>query len=106
MPEMSTAENEQIVSRIYEATMNALHANKAVSADHRRIHDIEHLMQEVNSGASFEQYFRWATVAEINSIRAHLQAVGLGDVAALVTQAIEIAFPKGLPSTDEEKSEA
>jgi hypothetical protein len=33
-------------------------------------------------------------------------ARGLEDVSTLVSRAIEIAFPNGLPSTDEEKSEA
>lgn len=106
MSEISTEENERIVSRVYEAAMNELHAGRPVSAAQRLIHDVEHMMQEVNSGASFEQYFRWATLDEIAQIRDHLRTVGLQDVSSLVSQAIGVAFPNGFPSTEEEKSDA
>ncbi|MGH9961725.1 MAG: DMP19 family protein [Pyrinomonadaceae bacterium] len=106
MSEVSTEENGRIVSRVSEAAMNELHAGRPISAAQRLIHDIEHMMQEVNSGASFEQYFRWASLNEVSKICDHLRTAGLQDVSNLVSQAIEIAFPNGLPSTDEEKSEA
>jgi hypothetical protein len=104
--ELSTEENQRIVSRVYEQAMNDSQAGKPIPPNQRVVHDIEHLMQEVNSGASFEQYFRWASLGEIAQIRDHLQTVGLEDVAALVTEAIQIAFPDGLPASEEEKSAA
>ena len=78
--ELSTPENEAIVRSICEA----------VSA---------------NSGASFEQYFRWASVEEIGRVVPALRTVGLLDVAELTEKAIQVAFPKGIPSTDEEKAD-
>jgi len=106
MPELSTKENERIVSSVYEAAMKELQAERPISAAQRLIHDIEHMMQEVNSGASFEQYFRWASLDEIARICEHLRTVGLEDLSSLVAQALAVAFPGGLPSTDDEKSGA
>jgi hypothetical protein len=52
VPELSTEENERIVARVYEAAMAVLHAGRPVSAAQRLLHDVEHMMQEANSGAS------------------------------------------------------
>ena len=106
MTETSTQENEELVSRVYEQAMSDLEAGKPISPDQRLVHDVEHLMQEVNSGASFEQYFRWTSLDEITRIRDHLRTLGLADLADLVTEAIDIAFPRGLPASDDAKSEA
>jgi hypothetical protein len=106
MTEMSTEENERTVSRVYEAAMTELHAGRPVSPAVKLIHDVEHMVQEVNSGASFEQYFRWASLEELATIRGHLQTLGLQDVSDLLSEAIGIAFPGGFPSTEEGKSKA
>ena len=106
MGEISTEENEKIVARIYENAMTALHSNEPITAAQRIVHDIEHMMQEVNSGASYEQYFRWTSVDEIKSISEHLRALGLDTVAQLTDHAIKIAFPGGMPSNEEAKSDA
>lgn len=106
MGEISTEENEKIVARIYEEAMTALHSSESITAAQRIVHDIEHMMQEVNSGASYEQYFRWASVDEIRSICKHLRTLGLDAVAQLTDLAIKVAFPRGMPSDEEEKSDA
>lgn len=106
MPEQSTEDDETVVQRIYSGALEALESGETLSPGVRLIHDVEHLMQEVNSGASFEQYFRWAPVAEIAVIFHHLETAGLDDVAQLTREAMGVAFPKGLPATDEEKSVA
>ena len=106
MPEQSSEEDEMVVQRIYSGALEALGAGETLSPEIRLIHDVEHLMQEVNSGASFEQYFRWAPVGEIAAICRHLETAGIDDVAQLTREAIGVAFPKGLPATDDEKSEA
>ena len=69
------------------------------------VYHIEMLSQEVNSGASFEQYFRWASVAEISEAVDRLESLALSDVAHIVRRAIEVAFPNGVPATDEEKND-
>jgi hypothetical protein len=43
-------------------------------------------------------------VDEIKRVVPALRKVGLADVAELAETAIRVAFPKGVPSTDEEKS--
>lgn len=63
------------------------------------------LSQEVNSGASFEQYFRWASVEEISEVVRRLESLDLSDVAKIVRRAIDVAFPEGLPASNEEKGE-
>ena len=106
MPEISTTENEQLVARVYEEAMSALDSGKHVSAPALVVHDVEHLMQEVNSAVSFEGYFRWSSVDEIGRIREQLRAVGLSRILELTERAIQIAFPGGMPTKDEEKINA
>lgn len=106
MPEISTPENEQLVARVYEAAMSALNEGKDVSAPALVVHDVEHLMQEVNSGVSFEGYFRWSSLDEIRRIREQLRAAGLGRILELTERAMETAFPEGIPATEEEKRSA
>ena len=103
--EISTAENEAIVRGICEAVTADREAGKPIKPDHQAIYDIDYLLMEANSGASFEQYFRWASVEEIGRVVPALRKVGLPDVAELTEKAIQVAFPKGIPSTDEEKSD-
>jgi hypothetical protein len=102
--EISTPENEAIVRSICEAVSAARESGKPIKPDHQLIYDIDYLLMEANSGASFEQYFRWASVEEIGRVVPALRTVGLLDVAELTEKAIQAAFPKGIPSTDEEKS--
>jgi len=106
MPEISTTENEQLVARVYEEAMSALDQGKHISAPALLVHDVEHLMQEVNSGVSFEGYFRWSSLDEIRRIREQLRAVGLSRILELTEQAMQVAFPEGIPATEEEKRNA
>jgi len=72
--------------------------------DSETIHeDVDLLLMEVNSGASFEQYFLWTSVERISRIVDVLQRVGLPEVATLTDQAVEVGFPDGLPHSDDEK---
>jgi len=103
--EMVTAENLAIVTRVYTATMEALHSERAVTADQLLIYDVEHLVQETNSGGSFEQFVRWASITEISRTPNSLRAIGLEEVANLTEKAMQVAFPKGLPSDPGEKDE-
>lgn len=97
--EMATPENEALVARVYAQALEASSTGKVLAPGMQRVHDVEHLMQEVNSGVSFEQYFRWATLEEISGIERHLAALGLERVRELTRQAMTVAFPKGLPRT-------
>ena len=103
MAEMSTEENEKLVGEVYTRAMTRVHAGQSLDERDRVVWEIEGLSQEVNSGASYEQYFRWRPVSEISTIVARLQKAGLPEVAKLTQRAIEIAFPGGIPKTDEEK---
>lgn len=105
MPEMSTSENEKLVSRVYTQIIENFDDSKKLSAAELMVYNIEMLSQEVNSGASFEQYFRWASVSEISEAAGRLESLGLPEVAQIVSRAVEVAFPNGLPPTDDEKEE-
>jgi hypothetical protein len=104
MPEMSTTENEELVSRVYTQALQDREAGRTLAPADLMVYHIEMLSQEVNSGASFEQYFRWASVGEIAEAVNRLESLGLPDVAQIVGRAIKVAFPKGAPATDEEKN--
>jgi len=105
MAEMSTSENEDLVSRVYTQALEDRDKGRELDAADLMVYHIEMLSQEVNSGASFEQYFRWASVAEISEAVGRLETLALSEVAEIVRRAIEVAFPNGLPASDEEKSD-
>ena len=102
--EISTEENEAIVREICDKVAAARESNSPITPEHQLVYDVDYLLLEANSGASFEQYFRWASVEEIRRVVPALRKVGLTDVADLTEEAIQVAFPKGIPATDEEKS--
>ena len=105
MSEMSTPENEELVSRVYTQALEDREQGRALDAARLMVYHIEMLSQEVNSGASFEQYFRWASADEIAQAADRLESLKLTEVAKLVRQAIAVAFPDGVPSSDEEKND-
>jgi hypothetical protein len=105
MPEMSTSENEDLVSRVYTQALQDRNDGRDLAAADLMVYHIEMLSQEVNSGASFEQYFCWASVAEISEAVSRLESLGLSEVARIVRRAIDVAFPGGVPATDDKKSE-
>jgi hypothetical protein len=103
--ETAASENEELVSRVYTQALQDRHDGRQLSEADLMVYHIEMLSQEVNSGASFEQYFRWACVEEISEAVGRLESLALPEVARIVRRAIDEAFPNGLPATDEEKSE-
>jgi hypothetical protein len=105
MTEMATEENEELISRVYTQALQDRSDGRELAPSDLVVYEIEMLSQEVNSGASFEQYFRWASVAEIAGVVARLEALGLPEVARLAGRAIAIAFPGGIPDSDEAKDE-
>jgi hypothetical protein len=103
--EIATSENEELVSRVYTQALQDRRDGRKLAAADLMVYHIEMLSQEVNSGASFEQYFRWASVEEIAQAVGRLESLALSKVAGIVRRAIDVAFPDGLPATDEAKSE-
>jgi hypothetical protein len=105
MAEMSTPENEELVSHVYTQALQDRGDGKELAEGDLMVYHIEMLSQEVNSGASFEQYFRWASVAEISEAVSRLETLGLSEVARIVGRAVEVAFPDGVPDSDDEKGD-
>ncbi len=103
--EISTLENERRVSSVYERAMEAVHSGKAVSDQEDFVYQVELLSQEVNSGASFEQYFRWVGKTELDAILDHLKQLDLPEVHSVVEQAIRVAFPNGVPDDEDDYEE-
>lgn len=103
--EISTEKNQKRVSMVYERAMEAVHAGKEISDQEDFVYQVELLSQEVNSGASFEQYFRWVGKAEVDAILDHLKKLDLPEVHSIVEQAIRVAFPNGVPDNEDEYEE-
>ena len=103
--EQSTPENEAIVARVYEEALRFDGNLSKMTETQRVVYLVEHFMQEVNSGASFEQYFRWASIEELHSILPTLKGLALEVVASMLEQAMSIAFPEGIPKTESEKDD-
>lgn len=100
--EISTEENEKLVSEVYERSMELAHAGNTLSYDENLVFQVELLSQEVNSGASFEQYFRWVGKGEVDRILELLNKLELPKVSEIVEKAIKTAFPDGVPSDEDE----
>jgi exopolysaccharide biosynthesis predicted pyruvyltransferase EpsI len=100
--EISTEENEKLVSEVYERSMQLLHGGRTLSDVENLVFQVELLSQEVNSGASFEQYFRWVGKTEVDQILELLNQLELSEVSGIVEKAIKIAFPDGVPDTEDE----
>ena len=99
----SIKENEKIVKEVCDMVKRATETNKKIQSYQQIIYDIDYLLMEVNSGASFEQYFRWASVKEIRRVEKALNVVGLKDISELTQQALAVAFPNGIPNDEEAK---
>lgn len=103
--EISTEENEKRLSTVYERAMEAVHAGKEISDQENFVYQTELLSQEVNSGASFEQYFRWVGKPELDAILDHVKQLDLPEVYTVVEEAIQVAFPNGVPEDEDEYEE-
>jgi hypothetical protein len=100
--EQGTDINATRVDKVYSAVLDALNAGKTISAQAEMVYQIEMLSQEVNSGASFEQYFRWARVTRDSRILQYLKDLDLPEVCEIVERAFAAAFPDGIPEDDDE----
>lgn len=105
MSEIGTEENGHRVSDAYGKALETLSREQPLPDALRMVHDVEHLMQEANSGVSFEQYFRWASLDEMRGIVGRLEALGLDEVASIVARAMAAAFPRGLPLSEEDRDD-
>jgi len=100
--EQGTDTNATRVDKVFKAVLDAMNAGKTISPQAELVYQIEMLSQEVNSGASFEQYFRWARIAEKSRILQYLNDLGLAEVHGIVERAVSVAFPDGIPEDDDE----
>lgn len=103
--EMSTPENEALVGDVYARLLQDRAEGRTLAPPEQMLYEVEMLSQEVNSGASFEQYFRWASIAEIQAAAGRLETLGQAEAARLTREAIAVAFPRGLPATEAEMDE-
>lgn len=97
--EMATEENEKIVSKLYEDIIGEI-GKPGRPPDTEKLallYEVEHFQQEIGSGASFEQYFRWASKAELDGIVEKLEQLGLTQLANTTKEAFSVAFPNGIP---------
>jgi len=65
--------------------------------------DVYDLDLEIGSGASFDQYFVWASPEQIQRIVSQLEYLELHEHARITQAAIDVAFPKGAPKSYSEK---
>lgn len=105
--EIATEENEEIVSKLYEGVIGEIGkpGRPPDTAELALVYEVEHFQQEIGSGASFEQYFRWADKTEIDGIIEKLEQLGLVQLADTTKEAITVAFPNGVPEDPEQFDE-
>ena len=54
---------------------------------------------EIGSGEDFIQWFRWSSPVELRSTIASLKSIGATKSAKICENAIEVAFPLGIPES-------
>ena len=101
--ETVTEENFRLVSRISGEVLAARAKGRPITKEQYLFHCVNSLLLEVGSGASFEQYFRWARLEEIANIVGRLESLGLSEAAEIVREAISVAYPDGLPPIPNDK---
>ena len=72
--EQGSEENITWVDRIYSVVRDAVDAGKIISIQADLVYQVERLLQEVNSGASIDQYFRWVRVTRDSRIEQYISA--------------------------------
>lgn len=97
--------SDALVAAAYARALQDRAEGLELSPADQLLYEVEALCQEVNSGASFEQYFRWASLDEIRRAPARLEELGLPALARQVRAATAIAFPAGLPASEAEMDE-
>ena len=100
--EIATKDNVKLVYLVFERTLGNLRRDQKINEKDNYVYQIETLSQEVNSGASFEQYFRWVTKHEVDHILIHLKQLNIPQVYSIVQEAINVAFPDGIPEDEDE----
>ena len=103
--EIATKENQDLLSSVYTRVMKLANAEKVLSDHENYIFQVELLSQEVNSGASFEQYFRWVGKSELDLIVKYVSRLDIPEVVNIVEEAIMVAFPNGIPEDEDEYEE-
>ena len=101
----SAPADEALVAAAYARALQDRAEGLELAPADQLLYEVEMLCQEVNSGASFEQYFRWASLDEVCRAPARLDELGLPAPARLVRTATAIAFPGGLPASEAEVDE-
>jgi len=99
--EIGSEENAARVNAVYGALISAANSGHLMSPQADLVCQVELLSQEVNSGASFEQYFRWVRVTDDSRIMQYLDELGLPEVRSIVERALTTAFPEGIPQDDD-----
>lgn len=102
---ISDPANDALVAAAYARALQDRAEGLELSPADQLLYEVEMLCQEVNSGASFEQYFRWASLDEIRRAPARLEELGLPALARVVRAATALAFPAGMPASEAEMDE-
>ncbi len=103
--EFTKPESQALIRSVTDRIRKRKWWHAKVSDLEKIVSEVDLLVTETNSGASFEQYFRWARLEGIRRIVGHIELLGLTDLAKLVERAISVAFPGGIPESYEEKDE-
>ncbi|WP_434339831.1 hypothetical protein [Motilimonas cestriensis] len=58
--------------------------------------------QTTKKDAKYYRYFHWASKTNVESILKQLEAIGLDAIVGSTSEAIKVAFPNGIPTSEDE----
>lgn len=101
---MNSMTDEELVRRIADFLMAEVdeQGNEPSTAELQLFFDIFCFDMEIGSGASYEQYFRWSSKEQIDRLLVQLNQLGLGEIVDSTREAIEVAFPHGVPANEDD----
>jgi hypothetical protein len=96
--------DSDLVQRLGDALIGEMDAPgiEQTTDEMRLFFDVYCFDMELGSGASYDQYFHWASKLNVESILKQLEAIGLEALVESTSKAIKVAFPNGIPTSEDE----
>lgn len=94
--------SQEYYNLVLETSEKSLIDQGLLTYNENLVFQINRLLTEAGSGASFDQYFEWVGINEVKQIVGQINKLGILEVTTIVTKAIKVAFPNGVPENDTE----
>lgn len=89
--------DDELIAKIYAKCLDAKDKSTLTETE-KTVYEVEGYNAEINSGVDFIQWFTWTKPAQAQSLPAILKRIGADESSNVCVEAIQVVFPKGIPS--------